>query len=253
MSLKGAAEPPLVQSQVLVTAVQIRAQPISQPGCSMSSLRTGIFFPSPADGPRGRNDGFEVHVATQVQDGGAAIQAEGFILHPIPYVRGRLSPTASLATIRALHHIHRTVLPAVTHHVSLQSAVLGTIAATGQPTACVNAITGLGFSFASRTPKAVLARWMIRTAAAKLFNRKHIVNLVQNDDDRAALTSLGIPPSRIALIRGSGVDVVQLKPQPEPASPPTVAFVGRLLEDKESERSSQLNVFCGQRVSTYKC
>lgn len=73
---------------------------------------------------------------------------------------------------------------------------------------------------------------MIRTAAAKLFNRKHIVNLVQNDDDRAALATLGIPPSRIALIGGSGVDVAQLKPQPEPPSPPTIAFVGRLLDDK---------------------
>lgn len=178
------------------------------------------------------NDGFEVHVATQVQDGAAAIQAEGFILHPIPYARGRLSPASSLATIRALHQIYRTVAPAITHHVSLQAAVLGTIAAAGHPTVCINALTGLGFSFASPSPKALLTRWMIRMAAAKLFNRKHIVNLVQNDDDRAALAHLGIPPSRIALIRGSGVDVAQLKPQPEPSNLPTVAFVGRLLEDK---------------------
>ena len=28
--------------------------------------------------------GFEVHVATNVGDGGAAIEREGFILHPVP-------------------------------------------------------------------------------------------------------------------------------------------------------------------------
>ena len=38
------------------------------------------------------NAGFEVHVATRVQKGAAAIKAEGFVRHPIPYARGRLSP-----------------------------------------------------------------------------------------------------------------------------------------------------------------
>ena len=177
MSLRGAAEPPLVQSQVPVTA-ESRPPATTTPRLLYVVSEDWYFLSHRLPMARAAsNDGFEVHVATHVQDGGAAIKAEGFVLHPIPYARGRLSPTASLATIRALHHIHRTVLPAVTHHVSLQSAVLGTIAATGHPTACVNAITGLGFSFASRTPKAVLARWMIRTAAAKLFNRKHICKL----------------------------------------------------------------------------
>ena len=54
-----------------------------------------------------RDAGFEVHVATSVRDGAAAIAAEGFILHPIPFARRRLSPLASLATISALRRIHR--------------------------------------------------------------------------------------------------------------------------------------------------
>ena len=35
-----------------------------------------------------RDAGFEVHVATRVNAGAAAIAAEGFILHPIPFARG---------------------------------------------------------------------------------------------------------------------------------------------------------------------
>src|SRR4029077_1198925 len=67
-----------------------------------------------------RDAGFEVHVATRVVDGAAAIQAEGFVLHPVPFVRGRLSPLGAIATIRALRRIHRVVAPALAHHVSLQ-------------------------------------------------------------------------------------------------------------------------------------
>ena len=35
-----------------------------------------------------RDAGFEVHVATRVSGGAAAIEAERFILHPIPFARG---------------------------------------------------------------------------------------------------------------------------------------------------------------------
>ena len=45
--------------------------------------------------------GFEVHVATNVADGAAAIAREGFWLHPVRFARGRLAPLATLATIRA--------------------------------------------------------------------------------------------------------------------------------------------------------
>ena len=80
-----------------------------------------------------RDAGFEVHVATRVVDGGPAIRAEGFTLHPVPFVRGRVSPLGTLATIRALRQVHRAVEPAIVHHVALQAAVLGSIAALGPP------------------------------------------------------------------------------------------------------------------------
>src|SRR5271163_4982254 len=68
-----------------------------------------------------RDAGFEVHVATRVKDHAAPIKAEGFILHPIPFARGRLSPRASLATIQGLWRVHSAVKPVLVHHVSLQT------------------------------------------------------------------------------------------------------------------------------------
>jgi glycosyltransferase involved in cell wall biosynthesis len=179
-----------------------------------------------------RDAGFEVHVATNVNDGAAAIEAERFILHPIPFARGRLSPKSSLATIVALRRVHRAVAPAVTHHVSLQPSVLGLIAALGRPGACINALTGLGYSFTSTTAKAKAVKLAIGTVLRFLLDRERVINLVQNEDDRAALVALGVTASRIALIPGSGVDTARFVPLPEPAGPATAAFVGRLLDDK---------------------
>jgi len=179
-----------------------------------------------------RAAGFEVHVATKINDDAATIQTEGFILHPIQFKRGRLSPLASLSTIRSLRRLHRMLEPAIVHHVSLQASVLGLIAAVGCPAACVNALTGLGYTFTSNSAKARTVGAFIRLILWFLLNRSRIVSLVQNNDDHAALITLGIAPSRIALIRGSGVDTNRFVPLPEPVGPMTAGFVGRLLEDK---------------------
>jgi glycosyltransferase involved in cell wall biosynthesis len=179
-----------------------------------------------------REAGFEVHVATRVNDGAAAIEAERFILHPIPFARGSVSPIATFSTIAALRRAHREVKPALTHHVALQACVLGMLATLGRSTACVNAFIGLGYSFTSNTAKARVVRACVGAVLRFLMNRKNCIALVQNPDDREALISLGIAKDRIVLIPGSGVDIKRFTPLAEPDAPPTFGFVGRLLDDK---------------------
>jgi glycosyltransferase involved in cell wall biosynthesis len=179
-----------------------------------------------------RDAGFEVHVATRVSNGAAAIEAERFILHPIPFARGSLSPRATFATIRSLRRLRREVKPALTHHVALQACVLGMLAMRGRPGACINAFIGLGYSFTSGTGKARTVRKLVGALLRFLVNRKNCIALVQNEDDMAALISLGIAKNRIALIPGSGVDVNRFTPLSEPSGTATFGFVGRLLDDK---------------------
>lgn len=176
--------------------------------------------------------GFEVHVATNVADGAAAIAREGFVLHPVRFWRGRLSPAATIATILALRRIHRAVAPDLVHHVALQPTILGSLAAIGRRVARVNAITGLGYAFISGSAKARVMRAVIGMLLRRLLDRDRSVALVQNPDDRDLLSGLGIAAERIVLIPGSGVDVVALTPMPEPPGDVTAAFVGRLLDDK---------------------
>jgi glycosyltransferase involved in cell wall biosynthesis len=176
--------------------------------------------------------GFEVHVATNVADGAAAIAAEGFVLHPMHFARGRLAPLETLASILALRRLHRRIAPDLVHHVALQATILGSLAALGRPVARVNAITGLGYAFIAETRKARIVRAVIGRLLRSLVDRRRSVALVQNPDDRALLQGLGIAAQRIALIPGSGVDVDRLVPTPEPSGPVTLGFVGRLLDDK---------------------
>jgi len=179
-----------------------------------------------------RAAGFEVHVATNVGDDAAKIREEGFILHPVRFARGRLSPFRTLRTILALRNLYRTVDPVIVHHVAMQPTLLGMIASFGSKFAIVYAITGLGSAFMADSGTTRRLRQGGRLLLRFGLNRRRAVALVQNPDDREMLAKLGVKPERIALIPGSGIDADRFRPIPEPDGPVTVAFVGRMLADK---------------------
>jgi glycosyltransferase involved in cell wall biosynthesis len=179
-----------------------------------------------------RDAGFEVHVATNVNSGTAAIESEGFILHPIPFRRGGLSPLAAIQAVLAIRKIENAISPAIVHHSGLQCCVFGSLAALERGFPTVNAITGLGYIFtSSRLLPRLLKQGMV-WLLPWLLNRRHSNILVENPDDRDALLALGARPERMRLIPGSGVDADRFEPLPEPDGPITIGFAGRLLVDK---------------------
>src|SRR6516165_2213068 len=72
-----------------------------------------------------RKAGFEVHFATNVDKQAKEIEAEGFILHTIPFRRGGLSPSTAIPTVLAIRRVIRQIRPDVTHNVGLQCCVYG--------------------------------------------------------------------------------------------------------------------------------
>ena len=176
--------------------------------------------------------GFEVHVATRVNDGTRAIEAEGFTLHPIPLRRGGISPLTAIPAILALRQITGRIKPDVAHHSGLQCCVFGSIAAFGRRFPYVSALTGMGYVFTSATWRTRRLRTILKWLLPSLLNRPGDVVLVQNPDDRAALVDLGISEASVVLIPGSGVDTDALQPLPEPDGPIAYGFAGRLLTDK---------------------
>lgn len=176
--------------------------------------------------------GYEVHVATNAGKDGPAIEALGFHLHPLEWRRGSLNPFDLVSIVRQVRSLYRSLRPDLVHHVALQPAIIGSLAATGLSLIRVNALAGLGFGFTSRSLKAVLIRPVLARLLRHLLDDPQGAVLVQNPDDRAAVETLGVSSHKIFLIRGSGVDIGKLAPMPEPRGPVTVGFVGRLLEDK---------------------
>jgi glycosyltransferase involved in cell wall biosynthesis len=179
-----------------------------------------------------RKAGFEVHVATRVNGGASAIEAEGFILHRIPLQRGVISPLSAIPVVLALRQVADHIKPDLAHHSGLQCCVYGSIAAFGRKFPYVSALTGLGYVFTSATLRTHLLKRILKWLLPRLLDRPGDVVLVQNPDDRAALTDLGIKQERVILIPGSGVDTDALQPLPEPEGPITYGFAGRLLTDK---------------------
>jgi glycosyltransferase involved in cell wall biosynthesis len=176
--------------------------------------------------------GYEVHVATRVADGAAAITAEGFKLHPITWRRGSTNPLQFLAAVVKVRRLYRDIAPDLVHQVALWPSVVGSLAGLELPMARLSALAGLGYAFTSQTVAARIVRGLLRVALRIILQRPNSTVLVQNPDDRAAMLAIGIAAEHLFLIPGSGVDTDALTPLPEPEGEVTAAYVGRLLDDK---------------------
>jgi glycosyltransferase involved in cell wall biosynthesis len=180
-----------------------------------------------------KDAGFEVHVATRLKTGKAAIEREGFVPHALTWSRGSLSPWGSFSAIIELRRLLRALAPDILHNISLKPVLLGTTASLGfSATAVVNSLTGLGTLFIGEAGVSALARRGVRYALSRLLRRARSRTVVQNPDDRAFVLDLGVPSETVVLIAGSGVDTHKLTPLPEPSPPVTAAYVGRMLADK---------------------
>ncbi len=183
-----------------------------------------------------REAGYDVHVATRLNRGKAAIEAEGFTPHALSWRRGSLSPSHSIAGVLELRKLLRSLKPDILHNVSLKPVLLGSVASLGvSPLAVVNGLTGLGTLFVGDHKRSGLARPLVRAALKALLGRSNSRTIVQNPDDKRFVLDLGVPEAQIDLIPGSGVDTAHFVPLPEPGPPVTAAYVGRMLVDKGVE------------------
>jgi glycosyltransferase involved in cell wall biosynthesis len=183
-----------------------------------------------------RDAGFEVVVATRVRDHGDAIRGEGFRLVPLAWRRrgdGIIGAVRALTAVAALYRRERAEL---VHHVALKPVLFGGLALRlafpggARRPASIAAIAGFGaeFTASSRLARAKRAAlgWVVRCLAGDWI-------IVQNPEDGAALAAAGVDPTRLALIRGSGIDTRHFVPLPDPGGPEvTIGLVARMLRSK---------------------
>ncbi len=165
-----------------------------------------------------RDAGFAVAVATRVDRHGDLIRREGFALHPLGWRRGSINPLGALRAIAEVMRLYRRERPAIVHHVSQKSILIGTIAARLAGVAVVvNAFTGLGFLFVARNAKARIVRLVLVALLRAASSSPAVRFLVENPDDKIALERVHLAsPDRIVLILGSGIDLRHYEVLPPP-------------------------------------
>lgn len=182
-----------------------------------------------------RDAGARVIIATRVEKLGASIEAEGFVPVALPWTRRSSHPVNELRALASIVALYRREHPDIVHHVAIKPVVYGGIAARlARVGARVNAIAGMGYLETSRQLRARVLRGVFRTVLRFAWSGSGVHVIVQNPDDRDALSRSGlVDTSRIHMIRGSGVDVSRFSPAPEPAaSRVRLVYVGRFLWSK---------------------
>src|SRR5690606_5386645 len=118
------------------------------------------------------------------------------------------------------------------HNVALKPILYGTLAARiTRPALILNALAGLGDLFMSEHRGA--GRAILRTAVGWALRGRRTRVLVQNPEDAATVELMGVDPTKVDMIRGSGVALDEFVESAPPNAPPIrVLFVGRLLESK---------------------
>lgn len=181
-----------------------------------------------------RAAGYEVHVACMPGSAVDAIVKEGFEFHALPLSRSGTNPVAEIGLIFSIWKLLWRLKPDLLHLVTLKPVLYGGVAARLAPVkGVVAAISGLGFVFLSRGFKAVLTRCVVSTFYRLALGKRNLRAIFQNPDDRDLLLDKGgLEPSKVVMIRGSGVDLSKYAAVPEPVGSPVVCLAARLLLDK---------------------
>jgi glycosyltransferase involved in cell wall biosynthesis len=181
-----------------------------------------------------RDAGAHVVIAARMAEHHERIRAAGFEPCHISFDRSGLNPWRDLQTFRAILSAYRKFRPHIVHHIALKPLLYGSAAAwIRHVPAVVNTMAGMGFLFVSRSATARILRTVVEGAMRVLNNRGNTRLVLQNDDDRVLFEkTIAVRSSQIAVIRGTGVDVEEFRPSPEPAEPAIAVFVGRMLWDK---------------------
>ncbi len=178
--------------------------------------------------------GYEVLVATRIDQYGDRIRDQGFRVVPLNIQRRSTNFWSELSAVLEITNIYRREKPDIVHHVAMKPVLYGSIAARiARVRHVVNALAGLGYVFTSRQLKARCLRPIIRIFFRFLLNHRGSRLILQNKDDCALFINASlVSEDRICLIRGSGVDVNIFSPSSEQGGIPVVVLVSRMLWDK---------------------
>lgn len=182
-----------------------------------------------------REAGIEVYVMARINRHADAIRSEGFELIPWSgFVPGGMNPLKEIQAVLQVLRQYRRVRPDLVHHVHNKPILYGGLAARLCGIPAMNTVAGLGLVFAEQSVKMrTLRRLMVNLFRVALNGKNRTLTAFQNGEDLDYFLEMGVvTPSRVTLIRGSGVDLSAFPGRPNPSGIPVVMLAARLLWKK---------------------
>lgn len=180
--------------------------------------------------------GYEVLLVSPPGEYGPRFAGLGLRWQAFGMDRRSLNPLREARVLWRLYRLLRRERPALIHNFTVKCAVYGSVAAVlARVPARINAVAGMGYVFSSRHLVARALRPIVRRLVRIGSGGAHARVILQNPDDAVLFERTRMcAPSRIRLIRSSGVDCTRFAPAPAaPARRPLrVLLAARLLWQK---------------------
>jgi glycosyltransferase involved in cell wall biosynthesis len=179
--------------------------------------------------------GYEVVVATRVQQHASQLEAAGFRVISLPWRRRGGSVAGEVSTLFALWRLCRRLRPAMLHAIALKPIIYAGFAARlANVPVRIATVAGLGYVFTSQRLKARLLRPAVIAALAfAMGGRRSRVTLENPDDGKVLARANALDATQIAFVSSCGVDCDRFVPAAvATAGPVTVGMACRLVRDK---------------------
>lgn len=177
--------------------------------------------------------GWDVTIVTADTGKLKDIEAIGLKTINLLMSRSGMNIKEELGTMWFLYNLYMREKPDVVHHVGMKTILWGTLAAKfAKVNGVVNAVSGLGGFFAEEN-KSLMAKVMPMVLKFS-HNRKNLLVIFQNQEDRAMYVKKGIiDDSQARFIKGSGVNLQEFCYTPEPLEGKVkVIITGRMIVEK---------------------
>ncbi|MGA7749220.1 MAG: glycosyltransferase family 4 protein, partial [Gallionella sp.] len=172
-----------------------------------------------------------VVVVTRTNRHAEKIQQHGIRVIPFDISRRGSNLFQEIGTIRRLAGIYREEKPDIVHHVAMKPMLYGSLVShLMRIPHTVNWVAGMGWLFVSNKRQTKILQIAVRNVLGRLLRGTSVI--VENRDDHAIISGLGIAARHIHLVRGAGVDTSLYAPSPEPDGIRLVVLPARMLWDK---------------------
>lgn len=180
---------------------------------------------------------YDVHIATQ-KDSPAwnILKKYNFSIHPIYLTRFGLNPLRDINTVKDIRSLIRSLQPDIIHNVSIKPVLYGNIAlrlshvSKSKKAASVSTISGLGTVFTLNDLKTRTIKVLVIILYRLALSNKNKKIIFQNSDDQITLTKAAkLSCNDTALIKGSGVDIDDFRPQTKENEDVLVILIARML------------------------